>query len=124
MLLACVLFFTKTEALITPFLPEGASTDILPLASVMLKIVCLYCLANGINLTMSGTLRASGDTRAVMSIVLFGDFIMIFASYYMIKKLHWNPLITWTFFSASMFIQTILFGLRFWQGRWKDIRVL
>ena len=80
-----VLFFSKTEALIAPFIPDGVEADILPLASVMLKIVCLYCISNRINLTISGTLRASGDTRAVMSIVLAGDLVMIMVSYYLIK---------------------------------------
>jgi len=127
MALACLLFFTQTQNLISIFIPQGisgASEEIMPLASIMLKLVSLYCLANAVNLILSGTLRASGDTKAVMTIAFVGDFFMLFAAYYMIKVGHWDPLLTWTIFSCSLFIQTILLSFRFWQGHWKKIEVL
>jgi MATE family multidrug resistance protein len=127
MLFACFIFITQTEYLIHIFLPDKNTvtySTIMPLASTMLKLICFYCLANGVNLVLSGALRAAGDTKAVMYIALIGDWAMLFIAYYMIKIKGFDPTFTWGVFSANLFFQTILLGIRFSQGQWKKIRVV
>ena len=127
MLLACLIFVTQTEYLIYIFLPDKsllADNTVMLLASTMLKLICFYCLANGVNLVLSGALRAAGDTTAVMCIAFLCDLGMLAIAYYLIKIKNSDPLFTWGVFSVNLFFQTILLGIRFSQGQWKKIRVV
>jgi len=127
MLLACLIFMTQTQHLISVFLSDKsllAYNTVMPLASTMLKLICFYCLANGVNLVLSGALRAAGDTKAVMCIAFLGDLGMLCVAYYLIKIKNSDPLFTWAIFSVNLFFQTILLGIRFSQGQWKKIRVI
>ena len=126
MLMACLLFIFKSEELIKVFLLEGQESfqEVLTLSSTMLKLVCFYCIANSFNLILSGTLRASGDTKAVMYIAIVGQWLMLVLSYLAIKFFQWDPVLTWTIFCCSLFFETIFFSLRFLGGKWKRIKVV
>lgn len=127
MFLASVIFFTMTEALIVIFLPdhsEATYRDIVPLASVMLKLISLYCFANAANLVLSGALRASGDTKAVMYIAVCGQWLMIILSYCAIRIWKWDAVFTWGIWVSSLFVETILYSMRFFHGAWKKIKVV
>ena len=127
MLVASVIFFTLTEALVGVFLPDRSTTtydEIMPLASTMLKLISLYCFANAANLTISGALRAAGDTKAVMCISVTGQWLMLAASYLTIKVWECEPLVSWSIFVCSLFFETLLLSLRFYQGSWKKIQVV
>jgi MATE family multidrug resistance protein len=124
MFIASCFFLFYTEALVNVFLPENKPLNVLPLASSMLKLTAIYCFANAANLTMSGALRAAGDTRAVMVVATLGQWTMFGVSLCAMRVWDWEPITTWTVFVCCLFLETLLFAFRFFQGKWKSIRVV
>ena len=127
MILATVLFLWQSEALVGIFIPSTAtdsSASLLSLSGRMLKLVCIYCIFNAYNLIISGAMRASGDTKAIMLIAILGQCLMLLVGYYSIKIAQFSPITSWTLFCLSLLLESIFFTVRFKQGRWKNIQLV
>lgn len=121
----CFLYFSVPMVKI--FIPKniGEHHDfVLNLGSDMLRMVSIYCWANALNLVFSATLRAAGDTRICMWISICGDWTMLLTTFLAIRVWKLEPLVTWYIFVGFVFFVSLLFVLRFRQGRWKNIQVV
>ena len=126
-LLAVSFFFLSPEPMVRVFLPKvssEASAEIVSLTTTMLRIVSLYLLANTTSMVLGATLRASGDTRWCMVISIVAHWINLIFSYVGIKIMGWGPIITWSCFACSLFIEAVLFLWRFYLGQWKKMRIV
>lgn len=121
------LFLFFTEDLVTLLMPESLEDDyhsILNLSCLMLKTAAIYCVAEGVNMVVSATLRASGDTKCCLYISLLCHWSVLIVSFVAIKQMSWLPYYTWLVFVLSLFVQSCLFLGRFYQGSWKKIEVI
>ena len=121
----CFWFFSENLAKI--FITDENTQDytqVLALASTMIKTASLYCIAEAINLVFSATLRASGDTRWCMWVSVIGHWSILLVTYFTIKVLHLKPEVTWMVFISNIFILSVAFSFRFFQGKWKDLKVV
>lgn len=94
------------------------------LVPALLRFVALYSLVDGINLVISFALRGAGDTRFVTLVALCLSWpIMVLPTVAAVNyggSLYW----AWTFASAYIMVQALVFLVRFRQGKWKTMRVI
>ena len=125
--LTMISFLFFTEPMVRMFLPE-LSSDTLPevtsLAMTMLRMIAFYCLATAVNMVLTATLRAAGDTKWCMYISLSANWSMLIFAWASIKVLHWSPETTWYIFVGTVVIESFVFLARYLSGQWKQIRVI
>lgn len=119
------LMLTFTAPLVEVFLHKIQAADVVrPMAQTMVRLACVYLLADALNIGMSSALRGAGDTRAIMIIdivlqAFFGLAIYVFA---MSKTL--SPLGSWFLFIGYSMSLGLGMSLRFLQGRWRYMNVI
>jgi MATE family multidrug resistance protein len=99
-------------------------TDVVPLAISMLRIACIYTLADATSLVFCGALRGAGDTVWCMWISVTLHWIMAITVYIMIHYLHCAPLTVCVTFSLMVVCLGVAYFLRFNSSKWQKIRVL
>lgn len=125
MTMSCFLFFT--EPMVRIFLPElspEALPEVTSLAVTMLRMIAFYCMATAVNMVLTATLRAAGDTRWCMLISLLANWSMLIFAWISIKVLHWSPELTWYIFVGTVVLESLVFLARYLSGHWKQIRVI
>ncbi len=124
-ILVASLMLIFTAPLVEIFLGKMKNADIVrPMAQTMVRLACIYLLADALNIGISGALRGAGDTRAIMIIdiclqALFGLSIYAFT---MSKVL--SPLGSWFVFIGYAISVGLGMLLRFLHGRWQHISVI
>ena len=92
---------------------------------VLLRFVAVYCLFDAGNMIFSGALKGAGDTRfvAIMSVGL-SWVLMLIPSALTLQVYHGG--IYWLWFFVTLYIAglCLAFGVRFWKGGWKSMRVI
>jgi MATE family multidrug resistance protein len=91
---------------------------------ILLRFVALYSLFDSFGILLSFALRGAGDVRfvTVASIVLAWPF-MVLPTYWSIQAGH-GLLWGWAFASFYVLSMAVLFLGRFWQGKWRSMRVI
>jgi MATE family multidrug resistance protein len=98
-----------------------AVATIVPL---LLRFVAVYCLFESMSLILSSALRGAGDTLFVSVVTLVMAWtLMVIPSVWAWKSgksMYW----CWSFATGYLILLSFVFWLRFWQGRWKNMRVI
>lgn len=103
---------------------EGDSTELLALASTMLRLAAIYTLADITQLVFAGALRGAGDTRAVMFISVAIHWAMAAMAIVLIRVLALDPIIVWICFIAFVLLIGLAMVLRYRSGKWQEIEVI
>ncbi len=95
------------------------------LAEVLLKFVALYCVFDGMNIIFSSAIKGAGDTRFVMIAILISSIgILVVPSYLVLFVFDLGIFACWAVATAYVIVLGVVFMVRFWEGKWKDMRVI
>jgi MATE family multidrug resistance protein len=128
-LLLDLLFLSAPHKMIELFLFSDRSgalyQDLLDQGAVVLRIMALFISFDAMYFTFVGVLKGAGDTRFIMwSIGLATFFIMVLPMTVLVEFSGWGLYACWlnlTLYVMTLFSVTLW---RFWQGKWKMIRVI
>jgi multidrug resistance protein, MATE family len=89
----------------------------------LLRFVALYSFADAWNIIFVGSLQAAGDTRwtLVVSVVLH---VGVLVGLFVLDTMHVGIFTIWSFATAFIVAQTVVWTVRFLARRWHDIRVI
>lgn len=98
--------------------------EVAEMVPILLLFVAAFVIFDTINLIFSFTLKGAGDTQFVGFLALVLPWpIMIIPTWYVIDR---DDGVYWAWAAASLYIiiQAFCFLARFFQGRWKEMRVI
>jgi len=98
-----------------------------PIVKTLLCFVAFYCLFDTGNIIFSAALKGAGDTRFVMYISIWLNWLMmVMPSWAAVTFLHGKAKLygAWLGLTAYVCVLAILFFLRFLAGKWKTMRVI
>ena len=103
----------------------GSYQDLLDMGVVVMRIMALFISFDAMYFTFVGVLKGAGDTRFIMwSIGLATLLVMVLPMTIIVEFTEWGLNACWlnlTLYVLSLFSVTFW---RFWQGKWKMIRVI
>ncbi|MGN6546246.1 MAG: MATE family efflux transporter [Aureliella sp.] len=129
------LVYTGAFAILLGFFPDAMTqiyafgsperfTEMRPVLLPLLQIIAVYCVLDGFQIVFVGAIKGAGDTW----FVLLGTAILGFGSVgagLLCEQLFGSSLMLWWYIIAAWVGATALvFGLRFWQGKWKTMQVI
>lgn len=92
---------------------------------VLLRYVSFYSLFDTLNLTFSGALRGSSDTRFITNVILIlSTFVLIIPTSVSVIFFNGNIFTAWIFLTLQVCLLGIVFYLRFKKGKWKKMKVI
>ena len=103
---------------------SAANASVAAMAAVLLRFVAGYNLLDATQLVFVGALKGAGDTRfllvvSVLLAALLGGF-----SYLSVEVWHLSVYQCWTLIVLWCLILATTYVLRFWQGKWRRMRVI
>lgn len=90
----------------------------------LLRFVVVYCLFDALNLIYSHALRGAGDTRFVTAVSMALAWPVMVLPTWFAWNLGWGLYAAWTFASLYLVLLSMVFGFRYYQGRWRSMRVI
>lgn len=98
--------------------------EIKPLLMPLLQIIAFYCVLDGFQIVFVGAIKGAGDTW----FVLLGTALLGFGSVavgLLFEFFVGSSLLLWWYVIAGWVAgMAIVFGLRYWQGKWKRMQVI
>ncbi len=99
-------------------------TRIAVLVPLLLRFVVVYCLFDAMNLVFSFALRGAGDTKFVSAVALLLSWPVMVIPTWAAWRYGWGLYAAWAFLSLYVVLLSLVFLLRFLQGRWRMMRVI
>lgn len=94
-----------------------------PLIPMLMKFVAVYCLFESVSLILSAALRGAGDTRFVSLMTLIFSWTILVGPTILAR--HQNDLrLVWVFATTYLLVLSGVFTWRFYQGKWRSMRVI
>ncbi|MBW2066918.1 MAG: MATE family efflux transporter [Deltaproteobacteria bacterium] len=129
MLSVAAVFVMAPEWLLDLFRTRVHTTDnyedIIERGVILLRFVAFYSLFDTLFIVYSSAIKGAGDTSFVMwssGILSFG--IMIIPVYIAVVHLGAGLYVTWSAITAYICLAGLLFRWRYFQGKWKEMRVI
>ena len=117
-----ILFLLLPTQLAAVFAPESVAdgySEVLPLATVMIRLAAVYVLADATTLVFSGALRGAGDTKWVMYASIAIHWIMVCGVFIAVKILQIKPITVWFMFVLFVLSLGVTMFLRFHSNKWQ-----
>ncbi len=128
MVFISLLYLFTPDIFLIPFAAQadpGEFEAIRRLARILLRFVALYCVFDTLNIIFASAIKGAGDTRFVMFILMIVSlFVLIVPSYILIYVFGFGIYAGWGLATAYVIILGLVFFLRFYSGRWKEMRVI
>jgi MATE family multidrug resistance protein len=103
----------------------GSFPQLLAQGVVVMRIMTLFISFDAMYFTFVGVLKGAGDTRFIMwSIGIATLLIMILPLTFIVEHTRWGFIACWINLTLYVFSLFIITGLRYRQGKWKNIRVI
>jgi len=102
----------------------GQWQQIADLVPLLLRFVVVYCLFDAMNLVFSFALRGAGDTRFVSMVALTLSWPVMVIPTWAAWRFGWGIYAAWAFLSLYVVLLSLVFLVRFLQGRWRSMRVI
>jgi MATE family multidrug resistance protein len=95
------------------------------LATILLRIVALYCIFDAMYMVFTAALKGAGDTPYIMWVSVFLAWsLMVLPTFVSLRYFEAGLYALWSIFCAYIIVMGIVFYLRFRTGRWKTMRVI
>lgn len=128
LLFICVVayfFLFQSDLLISIFLSTMENAEeVHSVATTMLRIACVYIGLDGLYLMISSILKGAGDTKGVMYVLVFTNFILVIATIIFIFPHRLSPIGSWKMIAYMPLIMLVLISIRFFQKKWKHISLV
>ena len=94
------------------------------ICTVLLRFVALYCLFDMTHIVFVSAIKGAGDTRFVLIITLIVSPVPVVLGYFGTKQWNWSLNTFWFVITAWICGLGIIYLARFWQGKWRTMRVI
>jgi MATE family multidrug resistance protein len=95
-----------------------------PIAVKLLCFVAFYCMFDTGNIIFASTLKGAGDTKFVMMVPVVLSWTVLVIPTYLAVRLDWGLYVAWAFATTYVCLLSVVFFVRFLQGKWKTMRVI
>lgn len=123
-----VLYVGFPDLLMTPYAVESNAADfekIRPLIIKLLWFVAIYSLFDAMAIIFGSAIRGAGDTRFAMLTSVVGSWVlMVVPTWVGIAYWNWGVLEAWGACTANVMLVGLVFMARFYQGKWRHMRVI
>jgi MATE family multidrug resistance protein len=89
----------------------------------LLRFVALYCLLDGVNITIMGALLGAGDTAWTMVVSVMLHLVFLTALF-VLDQIKPDLMIEWAALTAFVMVQAFFWLGRFLSGRWRHVQVI
>ena len=102
----------------------ATNASVAAMAAVLLRFVAGYNLLDATQLVFVGALKGAGDTRFLLRVSVLLAALLAGFSYLSVEVWHlsvyqcWTLIVFWCLIAAAMYV------MRFWQGKWRRMRVI
>jgi multidrug resistance protein, MATE family len=106
---------------------EGALVDreaVRALTATLLMFVAVYNLLDATQMILVGALKGAGDTQFLYGVSLVLAILLSAFSYFGVKVWNLDVYGCWTLIVFWCLIAAVAYVLRFWQGKWRAMRVI
>ena len=129
MMLLATAFLLVPEPLLMLFKAKSHSADqygeIMALGVILMRFVAVFCFFDALNLVFSGAIKGAGDTRFIMwTIAALSLGVMVGPVYLAVEVMGAGLYTVWTLATCYAFALGVAFMLRYFQGKWKTMRVI
>jgi MATE family multidrug resistance protein len=94
------------------------------MATVLLQFVAAYNLLDATQMVFVGALKGAGDTRFLLRVSLVLASLLAGFSWLSVQVWKLNVFGCWALIVFWCLIAAVTYALRFWQGRWRRMRVI
>lgn len=91
---------------------------------VLLRFVAAYCLLDAVQIVFASAIKGAGDTRFVLLTAIFLSPIPVVLGWLGIHYWDWDLIEFWLLVTCWILAQSVIYGARFLQGKWRDMRVI
>jgi len=95
-----------------------------PMLVPLLRIIAFYCVVDGFQIVFVGAIKGAGDTWFVLLATTILSFSVVFGGVVYEQLYGSNVILWWYVIAIWVLIMGIAFGARFFQGKWKKMRVI
>ena len=123
-----LLYWFIPDILISPFITESSRIELPELETTTIEVLRFFIVItylDSIIIMTGGTLKGSGDTRFVMTVLSATSvFCLVLPSYVLIEVLNQPVHIAWFSAVANLIVVCLLFVARYRSGKWKGLEVI
>ena len=94
------------------------------MAALLLQFVAAYNLLDATQMIFVGALKGAGDTRFLLRVSLVLAGLLAGFSWLSVQVWKLNVFGCWTLIVFWCLIAAVTYVLRFWQGKWRRMRVI
>ena len=91
---------------------------------VLLRFVAAYCTIDAVYIIFLSAIKGAGDTRFVLVATILLAPIPVVATWVGLRYLDWGLIGCWFVLTVWVTMNGIVYGVRYWQGRWRRMRVI
>ncbi|MDR1397958.1 MAG: MATE family efflux transporter [Desulfarculales bacterium] len=128
MLIIALWFMLAPLPLLELFRPRDMSPEeflvISGTGADMLRLVALYCIFDAFTIVYAGALKATGDTRFIMLIMLLCALLVMIMPTVLAVRFDWGIMFSWYAMTAYVCLLGLIYWLRFRSKAWEGIEVV
>ena len=129
MLIISLLYVAAPDLFLGGFFVDGTapSTEqfaVKDMAALLLQFVAAYNLLDATQMVFVGALKGAGDTRFLLRVSLVLAGLLAAFSYLSVEIWKLNVFGCWTLVVFWCWIAAVTYTIRFWQGKWRAMRVI
>jgi MATE family multidrug resistance protein len=129
MIVISLLYAVTPQLFLFGFFPNGAATTaehmaVRDMAATLLLFVAAYNLLDATQMIFVGALKGAGDTQFLLRVSLVLAALLATFSYLSVEVWMLNIFGAWTLVVLWCLIAAAAYGVRFWQGKWRRMRVI
>lgn len=123
-----VVYVGFPDLLMAPYAVEENAEQFLAIKPLIIKLlwfVAIYQLFDAMAIVFGSALRGAGDTRFPMFLSFLGSWlVMVLPTWVGIVHWKWGVIEAWCACTANVTLMGLAFLARFYQGRWRLMRVI
>ena len=103
---------------------DAKQTAVMQMAALLLQFVAAYNLLDATQMIFVGAIKGAGDTQFVLRVSLVLAALLGLFSWLSVEVWELNVYGCWTLVVFWCLIAALTYVVRFWQGKWRQMRVI